>query len=433
MGNLNSKTFCAGPYTEVRINSNGSLNFCHAALGNNIPVVDNIKFSSLDEYFYRSKTVIQIKNQIESGHYVDQCHRCYRADDLGLVSFRQRRNIQYGIFPGLDFDQSVDESIIQQYFHTQTQKPKFYHVSFSNLCNMACMMCNPRDSSLLTATLGKATIIPLQQEILQDWTQGPAWTQFCEHLLNNDEIVCLHVMGGEPLYHKRFRELLTLLQDKKHTNFHLTFVTNGSIYDSSIISLLANFKSVVIEISIDGIGNVNNYIRHTSNSEQIVNNIKSWCKHITKNFDIVLRSVPQVLSAINYDQLLEFADNNNLIIDSNDLINPNFMHLNILPNNLKQQVKDKISNKVLHTDCADTVRDINVRDNSDVLHSLQKNAKLVIAQLDSKCQDIENKRLEFVDYCVKFDRYRGFNIRDYIPELLDFMNEYGYEQKLYSN
>jgi sulfatase maturation enzyme AslB (radical SAM superfamily) len=240
-------------------------------------------------------------------------------------------------------------------------------------------------------------------------------------------------MGGEPLYHKRFRELLTLLQDKKHTNFHLTFVTNGSIYDSSIISLLANFKSVVIEISIDGIGNVNNYIRHTSNSEQIVNNIKSWCKHITKNFDIVLRSVPQVLSAINYDQLLEFADNNNLIIDSNDLINPNFMHLNILPNNLKQQVKDKISNKVLHTDCADTVRNINVRDNSNVLHNLQKNAELVIMQLDSKCQDIENKRLEFVDYCVKFDRYRGFNIRDYIPELLDFMNEYGYEQKLYSN
>jgi hypothetical protein len=109
------------------------------------------------------------------------------------------------------------------------------------------------------------------------------------------------------------------------------------------------------------------------------------------------------------------------------------MHLNILPNNLKQQVKDKISNKVLHTDCADTVRNINVRDNSNVLHNLQKNAELVIMQLDSKCQDIENKRLEFVDYCVKFDRYRGFNIRDYIPELLDFMNEYGYEQKLYSN
>jgi organic radical activating enzyme len=433
MINVDPETFCVGPYAELKINSDGSLNFCHAASTKNIPLKDNIETMSPEEYFNESSTINHVRSQISQGNSLEQCYRCYKNDKNNIVSFRVRRNLQYQIFPDRDFKQSFEERKFQDLMVSKNLKPRFYHVSFSNLCNMACMMCTPSNSSLLASTFKKINIIPQDTPILTDWTQGPAWNVFLDHLLNNDQIYCLHIMGGEPLYHKRFKELLKFLNANKHTNFHFTFVTNGSVYDSELVDLLGNFSSVVVEISLEGIGLENDYIRQAGNTEEVVENILKWARHRSDRFDVVLRTVPQALSACNYHKFLQFALDNNLIVDSNVLENPDFLKLNVLPKDLRNQIKQQLSEKFLQSVSVDTVHDINLRNRDRVYQTVQNNAKTVIKLLDEPCVDIEFKQQQFVDYCVNFDRYRKNNIKTHLPDLLDFMNNHSYEQKLLKN
>jgi MoaA/NifB/PqqE/SkfB family radical SAM enzyme len=422
---VNSNTYCSSPYSEIRINSDGSFNYCHAAYGKNLPPEDHISKVTVDEYFNNSITVNQVKQTIEGGSAVSRCSECYDTEKLNLVSFRQRRNLQHGVFTGADFHQSLEESPVWQNRAIKL-KPKLYHISFSNICNMACLMCNADHSSLLATTLKQAKLIDVTTPTLRDWTQGPAWQQLCDHLLGNDEIVCLHIMGGEPFFSKRFKELLKLLDQHNHTDFHFTVVTNGSVYDEELIPILLKFKSVAIEISIEGVTNANDYIRHNSNTNEILANIKKWCSHRSSTFDVVLRSIPQALSVLHYDELLTFALSENLIIDSNALHNPSYLKANILPQHLKQIVKDKLS-KFIADDISFSIHDINARDNSRVNAAIRNNASRVLAQLDEPCDDVELARTQFANYCSKYDGARNYHIKDYIPELLDFMNMCKYE------
>jgi sulfatase maturation enzyme AslB (radical SAM superfamily) len=419
-----------GPYVELRINSNGQLNFCHVAQADAIPPKDNMANMTVDEYFYDSSTVKQVRQLLQQGQAVSQCQRCYKTEQAGIVSYRQRRNLQYEIFPGLDFDQSFQESTAWSRIQQGQIKPHFYHVSLSNLCNMACMMCHPYNSSLLASTWKRARLLDNSTPVLLDWTQGPAWPKFCQHLLNNPQIVCLHIMGGEPLYHKRFQELLEFLVEHQHTNFAFTFVTNGSVYNPHIADLLNHFDSVTIEISLDGVGLDNDYVRHASNTPQIIQNIQQWISHRNQQLDVVLRTVPQALTACTYKNLLQFALDHEISIDSNVLENPNYMKPNVLPDSIKQQIKQDLIT-TFDLDCyTPTTQAINLRNRHQIWLNVQKNARDLVQQLDEPCPDILNLQSQLVNYCAKFDSTRKLSVATHVPELLDFMKTHGYEQKL---
>jgi sulfatase maturation enzyme AslB (radical SAM superfamily) len=421
---INPTTFCATPFVDVRINPNGSMHFCYVS-GSHSKPGDNIQLMTVDEFFNKSSTVMDVRNRMTTGQAHHVCEGCYKCEQSGNVSYRQKRNINFAIFPQDDFVPSVTESPL---WSQNLTKPRYYHVSFSNLCNMACMMCFPGCSSLLTSTLKKIDLIPADTPILQDWTQGPAWSQFCDHLINNNQIFFFHIMGGEPMYHKKFKELLIMLNDKKHTNFHFSFVTNGSVYDPEVAELLKSFRSVAIEISLEHPGQINTYVRHYSDTDTVLHNIDQWIQHKSSTFDIVLRPLPQALTVLHYDQLLNFAVDRELTVDSHLLDNPDYLRANILPDDIKHIVRQKIQTQFLKTQTWST-QNINHR-NSSTVNSIEVDAARVLNQLDVVCDNVEQKRQQFVDYCAKFDRSRGMHIRDYVPELVDFMNQYGYENKL---
>ena len=422
---INQNTFCATPFVDVRINPNGSIHFCYVS-GSYSNDTDNIQRMTVDQYFNQSQTMLDVRHKMMTGQPHPVCEGCYKCEESGNVSYRQKRNINFAIFPKDDLVGSVQESPL---WELDLKKPRYYHVSLSNLCNMACMMCFPSCSSLLTSTLKKINLIPADTPILQDWTQGPAWDQFCEHLHSNDQIFFFHVMGGEPMYHKKFKELLIFLNEKNHTNFHFSFVTNGSVYDPEIPYLLKSFKSVAIEISMEHPGAINTYVRHHSDTSNILHNIDQWIQHKSPTFDIVLRPLPQALTVINYDQTLKYARDRALTVDSHILENPEFLKANILPDDIKQIVRQKIQSQFLKLQSTQS-QQINHRNTNNTTTSIEVDAMRVLNQLDIPCDNVELKRQQFVDYCAKFDQARGMHVRDYVPELLNFMNNYGYENKL---
>lgn len=429
--NINQQTFCISPWTEVRINSDGTMNFCHFADRADLPSNEHINSMTVDEYFSNSDSAQSARKNILNGKPVDRCHRCYKEDQHSEVTFRSRRNLQAAIFPGQDFQQSAEESPVWKIINADKSSPRFYHISFSNICNMACVMCDGFNSTLLAADLNKIGLRDSSIPIKHDWTDTPTWGKFCDHLLNNNDIVCLHVMGGEPLYHKRFRDLIMFLCNNNHTNFHLTFVTNGTIYDPELMTQLEKFKSVQIEISIENLDISNDYIRYPGKTSKIVDNIQQYLAHSDEKFSTVLRTVPQLLSLMHYDKLLDFCLEHSIIIDSNVLHRPEFFRPCYLPNSAKEVIKSRLARFILKD--KDVLHNINVRNQSRVVESISHHAQMIIGLLDQTGVNIETVRQELTDYCAKFDQLREHDLREFVPELAEFLDEYGYAKKRYQN
>jgi MoaA/NifB/PqqE/SkfB family radical SAM enzyme len=423
---INPKTFCISPWTDVRINSDGRMNFCHYANRDMIPLGENITDITVDQYFNGPGSVSQARQDLRDGKELKRCQHCYRDESVTDIGFRQRRNQQAAIFPGTDFEQSLRESTIYQEIYKPKQHPRFYHVSFSNICNMACVMCDASNSTMLATDWIKAGIIS-DGPIRQDWTDGPAWTEFLTHLLNNPEIMCLHVMGGEPMYHKKFKELIRFLVDNNHTDFHFTFVTNGSIYDAELIEMLTRFKSVQIEISIESFDRSNDYIRWPSDTGVIQQNILKYLQHRTHTVDIVLRTVPQLLSLMQYDNVLSFALDNQVVIDSNILYRPDYFQPAVLPADIKNIIRQRLQPYAELDTEQDAVKNINIRNRGRIKQAIAANATLILDLLDRPMDDLAHKRQALIKYLKRMDQVRRIDVRNYVPELHDFLTSNGYD------
>jgi hypothetical protein len=115
-----------------------------------------------------------------------------------------------------------------------------------------------------------------------------------------------------------------------------TNLTTLKYKDKDIIDIWKNFDSVKVRCSIDAVGEPLEYIRSGSNWLKIKNNIESLLS-TASNTNIKLSMTP-VLSILNLwfvDKLFEFADENKIPVNLNILYGPDYLGLNVIPDQLK--------------------------------------------------------------------------------------------------
>jgi len=416
--NPNDRTFCIGPWSEIRIKPDGSLNYCHTAAWPESSK-DNIASIDLDQYFSGS-TVKSVRDTIMSGGCVSTCQKCYNNDTIIDNSYRRRRNIQMAIFPGKDFAKSLHDSDFYTYANDPDHKPFFYNISVSNLCNLACVMCNEDWSSRLASEFKRIGIRTNNQSTLLDWTRDDnTWNKFMQHMLSNQQIVCVHFQGGEPLLHKRVKEFVNQCVEQNHVDFHFTTVTNGTVYESDFVEKLTKFRSVQIEISIESFAPSNDYVRYPSNHPQVLGIIEQYLQHRTDKFDVVIRTVPQLLTVLDYAQLIEKCLELDLVIDSNIIHSPEFMHPGILPDDIKSLAISRLE-KCINQITADhgTFNNINIRNRGFVKSNLKQNAELVIKLLQQpRPANAEQLIQQAKQFFKKIDQSRGITLDSYCPEV----------------
>ena len=427
---INQSNFCTSPFSEIRINSDGTYNFCHAAKKINIGTNENISKQDINHYFNKSGSVKSVRDGLLNGVASDRCGECLHAEQKNPNHFRQKRNLQFGIFPGQDFTQSFNESSIQRVIKEDNKKPYFYHVSLSNLCNLGCVMCSAFNSSYLGKLMKQAEMINKNIDILSDWTNNQiAWNEFLNHILSNKQIECFHFMGGEPLYHKKFYEFINFCVDNQHTDFHITFVSNATIVpDREYIDKLKKFKSVQVEISIENFDPSNDYVRYPSSYTAIEQNMKKYLEFVDDRFSLVVRTVPQFLTLFKYDRLLDWCLENNICVDSNIIDSPMFFMPTLLPDDIKKRIVSKLSHYIIDSKDSDNIRAINIRDTVNFKKNISENAKIIINSLQQSVDDAETLNIQAVEYCAKLDRARKIHIKDYIPEILPLFEKHGYDK-----
>jgi hypothetical protein len=186
-------------------------------------------------------------------------------------------------------------------------------------------------------------------------------------------------------------------------------------------------KKVDIEISLESINDNNHYIRQGSNTAQVIDSIR-WLGMNTV-FQVVLRSVPQLLSVNNYDQYIKWAFDRKLSIQSIPLQRPSYLAINVLPWEIRsslieryRQTKDYIASNTNDTKTIATGRDT-----SRLGVQLIRECDMIVNQLEAPAPSNEQALISMLVYwLMRWDKIYGLDAREYYPEYTKFLEQNGY-------
>jgi len=362
---------------------------------------------------------------------VSECQRCYIEEDSDGVSRRLRSNQKSVIFTQA-FDHSFVQSPGRKHFDdsgfTSTQ-PIDIHIDLGNFCNLACKMCSPRASSRIAAQEVKWGIKSSKLFVGSDWTQdATVWNSFKQQLLNIPKLNNIHFMGGETLLTDRFEDLVDTLIEHQRFETCLSFVTNGTVFRPDLLTKLARFRRVGIEVSIETVSNHNTYQRQGTDTAQVLHNIDRYLEVCNgTSITVSLRPAISVLTIGYFGGLLTYALKRELTVKSLQVNTPRFLDATILPTKVKQQYIAQYQKILDQLGDFDTVKDYNGSDLNNHKLIVKTQANMCINMLSQpEPHDADTLRQQMVDHCKKWDKVYHYNAKLLYPELAEIWDQYDY-------
>lgn len=295
MSLLKSKTFCVLPWIEKFQDLGGHQRLCcHSRISINPNQIDGIR--------------TQLANQEPILH----CESCYKLDQQKIISPRLQETARWLKNPQV-------KSHVEQWKPGDPDRTFFYDLRFDNKCNLACITCNPVDSSLWSKELG----IEIKSHSLE---------------FRNADIVAsskIYMAGGEPLIIDKCIELLKQIADQDQQP-EIVINTNLTRVDPDMQAVLQRIKNLTLVVSVDAHGRVNEYHRWPMRWKKFINNL-TWARDAgcTIQFNTVIDAV-SIMNAAELVDIESCCDLWNLRI----LTQPSALKINNLPEHARDQVRD---------------------------------------------------------------------------------------------
>lgn len=437
----NRDVFCNSPWYELHIYWDGSFGFCcaasHKTYADNLANQYCVQRMSIREWF-DSQPMRQVRMNMFADKKNSLCARCAEEERFGVTSRRHRSNQKSVIFTRTAFDESYKQSPGNPIFeHARSNNggyvglPIDIHIDLGNHCNLACKMCAPEASSRVATQYARWNISDATKYINSDWTRDEAtWRRLLEELTGIGNLKNIHVMGGETLLTKRFDELVDFMIDRERFDIGFSFVTNGTIFNESLLNKLSKFSRVGIEVSIESLDATNCYQRQGTDQEMIMHNLSrymSWCDG--DKITLTLRPAISALTVGSYPTLLRYAYQHQLIIKSVLVRNPKYLDVRVLPQHVRQHYLEKFHNVAadLDLDRHNTQADFNETNPCYTTHILKNQIEICQALLNSnELPDADQLRAEMVTWCRRWDDIYGYDARVVYPEFVSMLDQHGY-------
>lgn len=256
------------------------------------------------------------------------CTKCLYDEKTLNRSRRMIANDNYGIDMAAGWQINIENNIINAATRSMRGEPyQFKNLgrileiqlkSFGIECNLDCHMCHHFSSSIRTK-------MAFDEGIWNDVVWGDHKHKKEKSIKAmekksvddiNKQIVelapyinYLKIIGGEPLVMKKHYELLDMLiESGEAINIQLKYQTNATVTKAgkhNIFKYLPYFKTVLMTVSVDGVGKYNDYIRRRSDWKTIVKNIKKFTEY--QNVIIELNSVVTFFSVLHLYKLPQSA------------------------------------------------------------------------------------------------------------------------------
>jgi len=172
----------------------------------------------------------------------------------------------------------------------------YLEIQTDKTCNGGCIICGPQNSSYWRSELKQFTIKPAVDPI----------DEILAHI-DIQKTRKILFLGGEPFLSGTDTRVLPLIE--KPQLVKLLYTTNGSIYPSQQhIDLWSQFQEVLINFSLDGIGDRFDYIRYPLKWNQVEKNVIRMLKELPSNVRFKSNHTVNMLNLYYYNEFKDWYD-----------------------------------------------------------------------------------------------------------------------------
>lgn len=235
----------------------------------------------------------QMREDFLAGRFHDiyDCRSCSYNERVGTTSPRQQNNKFLAQFLDADIVQEVRQIMADDNQVRDVLTLDYYP---SNYCNYSCVMCAGGASSQ-RHTFEVRVLGRKEKIVLND-----ADPDFYSIL---DRVQIINFTGGETVLQKQVHEIMDyLIQRDLANNIVITLLTNASSSPEDLDQKFREFKKVIYNVSIDGIGDVGEYQRRGSKWSTVEEN-----SLILMNHRYISTVINFVLTSMNVLNISEFV------------------------------------------------------------------------------------------------------------------------------
>ena len=296
-----NKSICPLPFIHGHTLPDGERTLCCWADKpgqNNSAIVEKVdKLSDFWNNDYMKSVRVKMKN----GEQIPDCHRCYFQESMGSESMRllELKNYDTSYF----LDKCDDEGNVNS-------NPEHFHYN-SKTCNLQCLMCGPTHSTKHIALWEKMWSMPKGSFSTCSKEQENELSGDILESINSKECKRLYWSGGEPtmsrIHWNVMNRLMEVYEDDPDyvKSIYVEYNTNMTHFEYGDINI-ADFLEPIqptIRASIDGVGDVFEYIRDGANWDEVEFNLRYYINKLNKKkqftIDTIL-SAPVLMSLENY-------------------------------------------------------------------------------------------------------------------------------------
>lgn len=412
----------------MRLCSDGSYNYCRWATTRQ--TLDNIK-DVAPVTFFRER-MSDLRAALLDGQVPEGCSACQRMDRHGKVSGRLRQLLKTGIrtenFAATTQSSPYYDQFLNSIATGSTDLlPVDWQIDLGNYCNGACVFCGPESSSRLATEFKRIGIFT--GTVPRSWAEDPAQVErLIGTLKSTRNLRYLHFIGGETVITPAFKTILKALVSENIIATSIGFTTNLTVWDEEVISLLAQFESVHLGMSIESFAPVNDYARWPATHAVVQPILRKWVE-IARELDwyMQLRTTPTALTIQALHTVYDFAFKEGIAVEScNFLESPEFLRASVLPIHERRVAMKNIQDWILSV--SDDVGEGNVvNTRNPVLARAQvlQDARSYLNYLQHEPD--ETFRLPaLASYLSKIDNSRNISVFDYLPHYEELFRTAGY-------
>jgi sulfatase maturation enzyme AslB (radical SAM superfamily) len=410
------------PFTGLATREDGAVKVCCRSAP-----IGFIQDNTLEE-IWNGDAMREVRKQVLCGERPDVCKPCFDLEDQGVESLRQRHI--NGIIPEARITLYPNALDTLQEDYTMPFEFPTMEIKLNNLCNLKCRMCHPMDSTSwndwdqVESFYKKENnyLVPVidvlglkRSRYLCPFEDTDNWWASFEKLLPHFRRV--EFAGGEPLMDPQHYKILDMLKPYGK-NIELKYATNGTTLGlkggRTIHDYWPHFRSVAVNVSIDGIHSVYEHIRSNSSFATVEENVKIFksipnVSRVVGAFTAQAGNILQAAECIDY-----FINTMGIVFYSHRVSYPNCLSAQVLPRELKDLAISRLQEVSLKVDQWPAIKE-----NQLLQKVTHQQIKDNINYLQAK--DQYNLWPDFLEFNQRLDLSRNQNLFDAVPEFKPYV------------
>jgi len=343
--------FCSLPFVQYSTFNGGRFRLC--CMAKEPKELVNQEELGIDGT-WNHNYIKDVRRRMTAGEKLPECVECHHLERNGIMSSRQWENKVWADV----IDDVVAKASANDW---EVDQPLQFDFRLGNLCNLQCQMCNKEASHLVSVEraamvqsgLGAnhpdwdGMIANKKEALLQP---GIEWESF-ERMLPYARKIKL--IGGEPTVAQDMFKLLDIATATGHAeHIELSFYTNITNMQDRWLDQLAKFEKVIVNCSLEGMEDMNDYLRPPSKWASVWKNFDKLVKFSDtkegKRIKVRVTTVNQITNALHTAKFWKFmhdyqmTSNRGIGMSTNQLVEPAYYSMAHAPEWLKEEQREQI-------------------------------------------------------------------------------------------